>query len=199
MKRIKDLISRPAFKLLGYRPQRVSVAAWDREYRDGSWKFLETIGSLAGQASILGYCQFLAPETVLDVGCGVGLLARKLKVLPFKSFLGIDISPEAVAQAADVADARTSFAVAGADDFETDRSFDAIVFNQCLNYLPDPSATIERYARFLSAGGRILVSLHDTARGRTLWPLVERSMTVEDWMTFEQSDGRGTTKVLKRP
>ena len=92
MKSLKEIISGPAFKLLGYRPQQVSVDAWDREYRDGGWKYLETIGSIAGLAAILGYVQFLAPETILDVGCGAGLLASKLMVLPFRSYLGVDIS-----------------------------------------------------------------------------------------------------------
>ncbi|HEY0302248.1 MAG TPA: methyltransferase domain-containing protein [Rhizomicrobium sp.] len=197
MKHIKEALSGPVFKLLGYRPQAVSVAEWDREYRDGQWKFLETMSSLAGLASILGYCQFLAPDTILDVGCGAGLLAAKLKVLPFKSYLGIDIAPEAVAQAIELEDARTAFVIAAADGFETGRRFDVVVFNQCINYFADPGDTVARYAQFLEDEGRIIVSLCDSARGRAAWPLVERHMIVEDAMTYIQSGGRGTTKVLR--
>jgi len=197
MKRLKEVVSRPMFKLIGYRPQQVSAAAWDREYKDGQWKYLETIGSIAGLVSILGYCQFLAPASLLDVGCGAGVLAGKLKVLPFQSYLGIDISPEAVAQAQDLADARTAFAVADANAFETDRKFDAIIFNQCMNYLPNPAATVAHYARFLGPNGRIIVSMFESARTRAAWPLVLQDMTVEDSMSYEQSEGRGTTKVLK--
>ncbi len=199
MKRLKEIISGPAFRLLGYRPQQVSVDAWDREYRSGEWKYLETIGSIAGHVSILGYVQFLKPQTILDVGCGAGLLADKLKLLPFTSLLGIDISAEAIAQAsAAFADARTSFAVSDADGFETDRTFDAVIFNQCMYYLPDPRATLRHYARFLSPNGRIIVSMCDNARSRAMWPLLAREMVVEDSMSFEQAQGRGTTKVLKR-
>jgi SAM-dependent methyltransferase len=197
MKRLKDVISGPVFKLVGYRPQQVTPAAWDREYRDGNWTYLESIGSLAGLVSILGYCQFLAPATLLDVGCGAGALARKLKVLPYKSYLGIDLSPEAIAQAGALSDERTAFAVADAGAFHTDRSFDAIVFNQCLNYLPDPAATMAQYKRFLSPEGRVIVSLCETPRNRALWPLVLRGMRVEDSMSYEQAEGRGTTKVLR--
>lgn len=198
MKRLKEIISRPAFKILGYRPQQVSVAAWDREYREGGWQYLESIGSLAGLASMVGYVQFLAPTSILDVGCGAGVLAGKLKVLPFRSLLGIDISAEAIAQAVAVADARTSFAVCAADAFETDRRFDAIIFNQIMNYLPDPRGTIAHYARFLSPSGRIIVSMAENARALAAWPLITDGMVVEDWMTFEQAEGRGTTKVLRR-
>jgi SAM-dependent methyltransferase len=198
MKRIKELIRGPAFKILGYRPQQVTADAWDREYRDGSWKYLETIGSLAGTVSVLGYVQFLSPDSVLDVGCGAGVLAHKLKILPFKSYLGVDISQEAIAQAAAAfADARTAFAVNDADRFESDRLFDAIIFNQCMNYLPDPHGTIAHYKRFLSERGRIIVSMCENARALAAWPLITRDMQVEDWMRYEQAEGRGVTKVLK--
>lgn len=197
MNHLKETISGPVFKLIGYRPQAVSAAQWDREYRDGAWKYLETIGSLAGLVSILGYCQFLAPDTILDVGCGAGTLAAKLAILPFKSYLGIDMSREAIAQAQAHADSRTAFAQCEADAFHADRGFDVIVFNQSINYMADPAGTLARYAKFLSPKGRIIVSLFDTARARAAWPLVERAVDVEDVMTYAQAQGRGTTKVLK--
>ncbi len=196
VKHLKEALSGPVFQLLGYRPQRVSVAAWDSEYRGGDWDYLGSIGSIAGQTSILGYCQYLAPNTILDVGCGAGVLASKLKVLPYKSFLGIDISPEAITQADRVRDTRTDFAVAEADAFHTDRTFDAIIFNQCLNYLSDPTATLVSYARLLNPNGRLIVSLFETARTRVIWKLIERDLRVLDWMRYGQSEGQGTTKVL---
>ena len=114
MNSVREVTKAAMFKLIGYRPQQVSVSSWDNEYRDGTWKYLETIGSLAGQVSILGYCQYLAPNSILDVGCGAGFLASKLKVLPYKSYLGIDISAEAIAQARKLQDERIQFAVADA-------------------------------------------------------------------------------------
>jgi SAM-dependent methyltransferase len=197
MRRLKEFVSTPAFKLLGYRPQKVSVDTWDREYREGSWKYLETIGSLAGLVSILGYCQFLAPDSILDVGCGAGLLAAKLKILPYKSYLGIDISAEAIAQAGELRDDRTAFAVADASEFHADRPFDVIIFNQSMNYLPDPAAAIAHYSRLLSPTGRMIVSLVDNPRNRAAWAIVTRSAIVEDAMSYEQSEGRGTTMVLR--
>ena len=197
MKRLKEVISGPVFKVLGYRPQNVTVDAWDREYSGGEWKYLETIGSLAGQVSILGYCQFLGPASILDVGCGAGLLAAKLKVLPFQSFLGIDISPAAIAQAKSLEDDRTAFAVCAADDFHADTRFDVVIFNQCMNYMTDPAATLAHFAKVLAPAGRMIVSMCETARARAAWPLLERDMVVEDATTYIQAEGRGTTKVLK--
>jgi predicted TPR repeat methyltransferase len=196
MKSLKEVISGAMFKAVGYRPQRVSPEAWNREYRDGTWRYLGGIGSIAGLASILGYCQFLEPKTILDVGCGAGVLASKLKVLPYESYLGIDISAEAIAQADPVCDDRTTFAVAEADGFETDTRFDLIIFNQCLNYLPDPAATMAHYAKFLTPKGHVIVSLYETARARAAWPLVAKNMRVADSISYIQAEGRGTTKVL---
>ncbi len=71
--------------------------------------------SLAGLVSILGYCQFLNPASILDAGCGEGLLAEKLKILPYKSYLGMDVSKEAIAIATKrLGDDRSRFTVADA-------------------------------------------------------------------------------------
>lgn len=197
MKGLKELVSGPVFRVLGYRPQAVSVSAWDREYRNGDWNYLGGVGAIAGQATILGYCQYLKPASILDVGCGAGQLAEKLKILPYRAFLGIDISAEAIAQAASVADTRTIFATGPADGFHCDTRFDVIIFNQCVNYFADPAAMMAHYIQLLSPNGRIIVSLCDNPRNRAAWPLIEKHLAVEDAITYIQAEGRGTTKLLR--
>ena len=194
---VRKIASYAVFQVIGFRPAPVSAQAWDREYQSGHWDFLGRLDSLGGLASVLGYCQFLEPASILDVGCGAGLLAKKLKVLPYKSYLGVDLSAEAIAQAAPVADARTAFAVAEAGDFHSDRRFDLIIFSQIMNYIPDPDAMLARYARYLTPQGRIIVSLYNTGRTRAAWSLMEKTMTVEDTMTVTQATGTTTTKVLR--
>ncbi|MEI9989902.1 MAG: methyltransferase domain-containing protein [Rhizomicrobium sp.] len=194
---VRRIASYAVFQVIGFRPSRVSAKAWDNEYKSGHWDFLGRLDSLGGLASVLGYCQFLAPDSILDVGCGAGLLARKLKVLPYKSYLGVDLSAEAIAQAAPVADARTAFAVAEAGEFHSDRRFDVVIFSQVLNYVLDPDAVLLRYARYLMPNGRIVVSMYDTGRTRAAWALIEKAMAVEDAMTVTQSTGTTTTKLLR--
>ena len=75
MERIKELARAIVFALVGYRPQHVTPEMWDREYRDGQWEYLRKMDSIAGLVSILGYCDFLKPASILDAGCGEGLLA----------------------------------------------------------------------------------------------------------------------------
>lgn len=196
MKSIKTLLGAVAFPLIGYRPQRVAPETWDREYRDGQWGYLAGMDSLAGFASILGYCQFLAPAAILDVGCGEGLLAQKLKVLPYRSYLGIDLSPAAVDLAQKLGDERTRFAVADAHRFESDERFDTIIFNQSLYYLADPAAIMTRYRAMLNPGGRLIISMTASPRTKAAWPLIGRMLREEDAMVIWQAGGKVTTKVF---
>jgi 2-polyprenyl-3-methyl-5-hydroxy-6-metoxy-1,4-benzoquinol methylase len=197
MELVKKIAAYAVFQVIGFRPSPVSADAWDREYKDGQWDYLGTMDNLGGLVSVLGYCQYLNPQAVLDVGCGAGLLAHKLKVLPYKSYLGIDLSPEAIAQAQAHADDRTAFATAGAEDFHSDRRFDVIIFSQILNYLADPDAILARYAKYLTPNGRIIVSLFKGGRTQAAWTLIEKRFTVEDTMAITQGPGTTTTKVLR--
>jgi len=197
VERIKELARAIAFTLTGYRPQHVSPETWDREYREGQWDYLRRMDSLAGLVSILGYCQFLNPASILDAGCGEGLLAEKLKMLPYTSYLGIDVSREAIASAtARLGDDRSRFVVADAWAFETDQRFDVIVFNQSLYYLTDPAGVLRKYQALLKPDGRIIVSMVDNARTRAVWRLIDPAMRIEDAMTTIQGKGRVTTKVF---
>jgi SAM-dependent methyltransferase len=86
---------------------------------------------------------------VLDVGCGDGTLYRRLRSHGYSRYVGIDLSPRAVALAA--ADAR--FCMADATAYRPEGPFDAIVFNEILYYLHQPVAEVARYAESLAGGG----------------------------------------------
>ena len=198
MERIKELARAVVFGVTGYRPQHVTPEAWDREYCDGQWEYLRKMDSLAGLVSILGYCQFLNPASILDAGCGEGLLAEKLKILPYKSYLGMDVSKEAIALATKrLGDDRSRFTVADAWAFEPCERFDIIVFNQSLYYLTDPAGILKKYRGLLNPGGRIIVSMVDNARTRSVWRLIDPVFNIEDAMTTIQGKGTVVTKVIR--
>jgi len=197
MKHVRGLAGTLLFPLLGYRPQQVTQEAWDREYREGSWDYLSGIENVAGLAAVMGYTQHLGPRTILDAGCGEGLLAAKLRLLDYENYLGLDISKAAIARAnANLGDARTHFEVTDLHNFESGRQFDAIIFNQSLYYLSDPQAVLKRYAAMLSPGGHFIISMADMPRTRVLWPLVEDVLKPLDMMDTRQGRGRVITKIL---
>lgn len=198
MERIKELARAMAFAVFGYRPQQVTPEKWDQEYRGGQWEYLRQMDSIAGLVSILGYCDFLKPASILDAGCGEGLLAEKLKLLPYKNYLGMDVSKEAIALATrNLSDERSRFAVADAWLFETPERFDVIIFNQSLYYLADPVGVLHKYRAMLNPGGRIIVSMVYNSRSRALWRLIDPVFGIEDSMRTTQGKGTVVTKVMR--
>jgi SAM-dependent methyltransferase len=102
---------------------------------------------------------------VLDVGCGSGLLGARLRERG-NTVWGIDAAAEAAPSAArrldrfllaDVID-RASIA-----ELLRGERFDAIVFADVLEHLPDPVGTLRSYLRYLAPAGTVLVSVPNVA------------------------------------
>ena len=79
----------------------------------------------------------------------------------------------------------------------TDERFDVIVFNQSLYYLTDPAGILKKYRAMLNPGGRIIVSMVDNARTRSVWRLIDPVFGIEDAMTTIQGKGTVITKVMQ--
>ncbi|MCL2541994.1 MAG: methyltransferase domain-containing protein [Nocardioidaceae bacterium] len=141
--------------------------AWNEQYAAGGWDYLSGIGELSHYSVIVGYAQHLRPGgSVLDVGCGSGVLHDRLRAVGYAHYTGVDISDEAVAalRRHDWADAE--FVVADADGFEPGRSYDVVVLNESLTYFPDPEATFRRCLA-IAEDGIVIVSCHEqSARAR---------------------------------
>lgn len=105
----------------------------------------------------------LAPgESVLDVGCGTGLLAEQMAALVGASgrVAGVDASADMLARArrrcADLP--QVDFAEAGAEALpEGDARFDAAVCTQVLLYVPEVAAALAEMHRVLKPGGRVVI------------------------------------------
>jgi SAM-dependent methyltransferase len=158
LRRLTELL---AIKLKGYRPERHMPEDWTRQYETGAWAYLADLSERPRYSVMVGYLAALAPRHILDVGCGEGLLARKIRHLPFETYVGIDFSPApvAAARAALGDDLRLTFAVADAESYQPATEPDAIIFSECLNYLSDPVGIIEHYSKSIASNGFIIISL----------------------------------------
>src|SRR5262249_53456506 len=93
------------------RPQ--PAIEWDAEYDAGVWETLDSTAQVAHYAVIAGYIHHLYPDgaTVIDAGCGHGVLFRQLERLPLRGYVGFDHSAAAIARAAASAAAQARFEV----------------------------------------------------------------------------------------
>jgi 2-polyprenyl-3-methyl-5-hydroxy-6-metoxy-1,4-benzoquinol methylase len=178
--------------------------AWDRQYRDGAFEFLDSIDELAHYVIIAGYVRTLFTRpAILDVGCGHGRLVEVLEGFPFKQYHGIDVSSEAIRRGERRATKKATFAVADFDAWNPPQRFDVIVFCESLNYARHPASTLLRYARALERSGAIIVSLFRYRKpgglGKRTWKNIEAHFGTVDSTTVTNHTGQTwDIKVLRQ-
>jgi ubiquinone/menaquinone biosynthesis C-methylase UbiE len=103
-------------------------------------------------------------ERVLDVACGTGVVTRlaAARVGPSGTVAGLDVNPAmlAVARSATTPDASIEWHEANAESIPLpDDSFDVVLCQLGLQFVPDKAAALREMRRVLVAGGRVLVTL----------------------------------------
>jgi 2-polyprenyl-3-methyl-5-hydroxy-6-metoxy-1,4-benzoquinol methylase len=160
-----------------------SAQTWEAQYAAGRWDFLAQLSELARFSVLAGYIWHLKPGgAVLDVGCGQGVLLRRLPSSAYSRYMGIDVSASAVSVAQQHQNERSTFLAADCENYSPAEQFDVIVFNEVLCCLRDPLHTVGRYARSLNPAGLLLVSMCTAARGSAtiLWRLRRAYVTVDE-------------------
>jgi ubiquinone/menaquinone biosynthesis C-methylase UbiE len=111
-------------------------------------------------------------DRVLDLGCGTGIVARLLRerLGGAARITGLDVSPVMIAKARSLApELEWHEGNAMALPF-ADRSFDLVLSQQVLQFVPDRMAALREIRRVLVPGGRLIAS---TWRPRSEQPLFE--------------------------
>jgi len=148
--------------------------SWDAEYARGKWAYMNSLAELSRYAVLAGFIHFMPkPARVLELGCGDGALARTLSKDRIASFLGVDISSEAIRQATGNSDSSYRFIAADIERWQPDGKFDVILFNEVLYYLRDPLETAERYVPWLEQGGRFMVCMVEHEFNASIWKKLE--------------------------
>ena len=107
-------------------------------------------------------CGGLAEKSVLDVGCGGGILAESM-ALAGARVTGIDLSEKALAVAKlHQLESKTSveYLAIGAEALAAERpaSFDVVTCMELLEHVPDPGSMIGACARLAKPGGLVVFS-----------------------------------------
>jgi 2-polyprenyl-3-methyl-5-hydroxy-6-metoxy-1,4-benzoquinol methylase len=118
---------------------------WNLEYERGEWDRLWT-DPLPHYSVVAGLVASLRPKSVLDVGCGEGVLKARAVWPDVSEYIGLDVSDRAVevARARD-GDPNAEYIAAAAERWRPARSFEALLFVESLYYLEHPTDLVWRY------------------------------------------------------
>ncbi len=124
---------------------------------------LETRGAdpqqQALRTSFLREIEFPPQCRVLDVGCGTGVLTRRLATLPnVESVTGVDPAAPLLADARERARDLRNVSFREADGRAlpfADASFDVVVFDSTLSHVPEPERALAEAFRVLRPSGRL--------------------------------------------
>ena len=94
---------------------------------------------------------------VLDAGCGIGYGTRMLAAAGAATCTGVDIAPDAVAQASQAGGATFVEADLRSLPFE-DASFDVVVCFEALEHVDPGRAVLDELRRVVRPGGRVVIS-----------------------------------------
>src|SRR5262249_19721578 len=113
-------------------------------------------------------------DRVLDVATGTGAVARELVRQKGCTVVGVDQSPEMLAEARRRTNGRIELIEASAERLPfDDGEFDALTFTYLLRYVHDPAATLAELARVVRPGATVAGLEFGLPRGigRPLWDL----------------------------
>jgi 2-polyprenyl-3-methyl-5-hydroxy-6-metoxy-1,4-benzoquinol methylase len=140
-------------------PPAPSSDQWNSEYESGKWAYLGGLPELARYSILVGYLTHFKPGgSILDLGCGAGVLYRRMQPHGYSRYVGVDCAGAAIRTLQAAGAGNSAFIAADAESYLPAERFDALVFNEVLYYLRQPDAALARYARALKSGGIILVS-----------------------------------------
>lgn len=183
--------------LKSYRGLRFAGSQWDSEYASGAWQWLRSSQELPRYSVIVGYCRHIRPSgSVLDIGCGEGLLARWL-ANECSRYVGVDLSAEAIALARAKNLPFAEFVVADAKDFRPSAQFDVVAFNECLIYFERPAELVTRLAGALTPGGAIIVSLNEGVMSHQIWRMLRDSFREQEHVEIRNRAGSWRVAVLQ--
>lgn len=168
--------------LSGRNPLAVSLpkSTWDSQFERGYWNFLlDAPANVQYIASNITERYAGKTPSILDVGCGNGVIPKLLKgsELTFH-YVGTDISEVAVTQAREHFPEGRFFATAMERPPDINETFDVVIFSEVLLY-GSASQIIEAHRRFISSDTLVIISLYRNWRTWIIWHQISRLFVFE--------------------
>ena len=186
-----------AIASMAKKPPVPSQEVWESQYRSGHWARLNNLTEVGHNSVVFSYITHLRPQgSILEIGCGEGILLRKLKKVGYSRYVGIDMSAFAIEKCREFADEKTSFVVGDAESHSYDSRFDFVVLNEAIYYFVEPIKTLEHYVRYLAPGGLFVISIFDKPRTRAIRRRLKACFPVLDETRITNAGGSWYCLVL---
>lgn len=194
--------------IMSYGPKQMKQRVWDKEFAGGKWNFID---DTAGDCVYQYLETYTRNGSILDLGCGPGNTANELDESTYGSYLGLDISQEAVAKA----DKRTKaagrthknrFTTGDFLSFDPGDKFDVILFRESMYHIPlgKIKPVLRHYSKYLTDRGVFIVRMYLSLEGKNKFRPTRMVRMIEDnYDVLEKGqfggEGAATVVVFRPP
>jgi len=179
----------------------VGKNVWEEQFKNGAWDYLYSDTEALHYQSIVKFYKQYGGGSVLDAGCGQGVLFHYLK--PYikgpADYLGFDIAENAVAEARDRFPPYR-FVQADFNISTPDEKFDVIIFNECIYYFNKLIDQLNAcFAKNLNPGGHVIISMFYYAEHAQLWKRLTEHYTFLAWEEVQNEKGQKWRICIFKP
>lgn len=174
-----------------------SCQAWEQKYRDEKYD-LNHKKEDARYGALLRVLHRYDRGTMLDLGCGDGVLWKSYRPLSNSLLLGIDYSSTAVSKANELHIPNCRFDCCDYRTFQPEQPISVVVFNESLYYIDDFLEAVHKASKWLTEEGVIVVSMFDTLVTTRIWKKLLRQYSAIQGVTVRdhESDCSWTIRVF---
>ncbi len=127
-------------------------------------------------------------ETVLDLGCGDGVLTEQLShFVPYGKVLGIDASINMIATAKRISKSNLEFAHMNINDMNFENEFDLIFSNAALHWIKDHKRLLKNAYQALKVHGEILWDFGGLGNCSNFIDVIQKKTLEESYAKYFQN------------
>jgi 2-polyprenyl-3-methyl-5-hydroxy-6-metoxy-1,4-benzoquinol methylase len=137
---------------------------WNRQYKSGRWDNLKGEIEAVRYQKIIDFIKQYGNDkpSILDLGCGEGILCERMTKSEYSYFLGMDFSSVSIQTANTLNLEKADFVCADIHSFHPKQKFDVIVFNEVFYYIHETEKlkVLNRMLECLNDDGLIITSIY---------------------------------------
>lgn len=136
---------------------------WNKQYRRGRWESLKNKIESKRYYQLVDFMREfgVSKPTILDLGCGDGVLNSRMEGFEYEYFLGVDFSSVSIEKAKAKHFKNAQFIAKDIIAFRPDRNFDVIIFNEAFYYIPEEhkQSVLDLLIDHLTPNGILITSI----------------------------------------